>query len=242
MKDKNPLTLVTDGEYPIRVIQGKVAIQDVEGLRSRAKELVDYLDSIVIDEDTAKAGQRLAAGVRKSIRELRESRRAAKELYLEPFEAVDREIAEAERSVKESEDRLREQLRRLEDKRQFEKYQEIERVFNLRKEHYEKCGKAISIQDFFRPEFLNKTYPMSKVESEMVKYMESIRDDVEFLEETVPEKDIEEAKKDYARVHDIKHVVRGLRIRNMTGLEVETSRLTEVLRFMRDNGIDYEML
>ena len=115
-----------------------------------------------------------------------------------------RGIKEVGDLIKEAEESVRSQVRILDEYERETKYHDVEMLFDLRVRAYDLKG-MFDFTDFYRREFTNKTYALSKVESEMVEWLGKIESDLNFLSEQP------EAAKVLAEYKDTKDVALAIK-------------------------------
>lgn len=80
---------------------------------------------------------------------------------------------------------MRNQVKELEEQERDKKRQAIEEIWNLRLQAYD--FDFVRFEKFLKSEYLNKTVSISKVEDQMVEFLEKVNRDVELIK-TLPDR------------------------------------------------------
>ena len=188
----------------IKVEVGTIKFDGFPTLRLSVERLVEKMKTVEVTEENVKESKQLVARVRKEVDALNDERKRVERFYLSPLDDFKRGIKEVGDLIKEAEESVRSQVRTLDEIEREVKYQDVQMLFDLRVKAYDLKG-MFDFSDFYRREFTNKTYPLSKVESEMVEWLGKIESDLSFLSEQP------EAAKVLAEYKDTKDVALAIK-------------------------------
>ena len=188
----------------IKVEVGTIKFDGFPTLRLSVERLVEKMKTVEVTEENVKESKQLVARVRKEVDALNDERKRVERFYLSPLDDFKRGIKEVGDLIKEAEESVRSQVRTLDEIERETKYQDVQMLFGLRIKAYDLKG-MFDFTDFYRREFTNKTYALSKVESEMVEWLGKIESDLNFLSEQP------EAAKVLAEYKDTKDVALAIK-------------------------------
>lgn len=188
----------------IKVEVGTIKFDGFPTLRLSVERLVEKMKTVEVTEENVKESKQLVARVRKEVDALNDERKRVERFYLSPLDDFKRGIKEVGDLIKEAEESVRSQVRTLDETEREVKYQDVQMLFDLRVKAYDLKG-MFDFTDFYRREFTNKTYALSKVESEMVEWLGKIESDLNFLSEQP------EAAKVLAEYKDTKDVTLAIK-------------------------------
>ena len=188
----------------IKVEVGTIKFDGFPTLRLSVERLVEKMKTVEVTEENVKESKQLVARVRKEVDALNDERKRVERFYLSPLDDFKRGIKEVGDLIKEAEESVRSQVRTLDEIERETKYQDVQMLFDLRVKAYDLKG-MFDFTDFYRREFTNKTYALSKVESEMVEWLGKIESDLNFLSEQT------EAAKVLAEYKDTKDVALAIK-------------------------------
>ena len=188
----------------IKVEVGTIKFDGFPTLRLSVERLVEKMKTVEVTEENVKESKQLVARVRKEVDALNDERKRVERFYLSPLDDFKRGIKEVGDLIKEAEESVRSQVRTLDEIERETKYQDVQMLFDLRVKAYDLKG-MFDFTDFYRREFTNKTYPLSKVEAEMVEWLGKIESDLNFLSEQP------EAAKVLAEYKDTKDVALAIK-------------------------------
>lgn len=167
----------TDGIY---TLPGHIYFDSYGKYKDMVVQISDWLKQTEVTEENLTTNRKLVARVRKACNELDDKRKEIKRSLLNPYSEFELQVKELISLAKEGEDIVREQIRELDERQREEKEREIERIFNLRLRHYN-FPIETDYTDFLENRHLNKSTPLSKVEQEMVTWLETRKTDCEAL-------------------------------------------------------------
>lgn len=160
--------------------EGIISFHNYESILADAKELAEHISSVEVTEESVKQTKKMLAAVNKKVAELEDGRKQIKKEVLAPYEEFEKKVKSITSIIKEADNTIRSQVRELEEKDREEKQQLITNLFVLRQEHYPETAVFYPF-DFIKPQHLNKTYSLTKVEGEMVEWFETTRKNIEFI-------------------------------------------------------------
>lgn len=172
-----------ESDVKIIVSKGVVKFPEYEQLKNEAIKVAEYVSSIEVAEDTVKQAKKLLATVNKSVKNLEDRRIAIKKEILEPYNIFETQVKEIVNIVKDADTLVRNQVKELEEIERDKKRQTIEDIWNLRLSVYE--FDFIEFDRFLKPTHLNKTVSVTRVEDEMIEFLEKVDKDVDLIK-TLP--------------------------------------------------------
>lgn len=157
----------------------KVEWYSFEQDKEQALQVVKDLESLEITENNLKEGKKKIAEVRKVTAELNNKR---KEIKAEMLTS----LTEFSNKVKEIDDILTQAVNVQRDKVEQYEFQIANKKFDTIKEIFDKRNKAYSeynfdFSEFYKSQFLNKTYKLDKIELEMVDFFENKKQEIETI-------------------------------------------------------------
>lgn len=164
----------------INVVKPTISFPEYQGLIEEAKRVSEFIDSIELTDDNVKEVKGILAKANRAIKELNDRRITIKKEILEPYEVFAGQIKEIETIVKDSDNRLRNEVRKLEESLRSIKKEEIRELWNKRVKQYE-YAKLMDFENFLDNKHLNKTTSMNSVESDMVSFLDKAEVDLGIL-------------------------------------------------------------
>lgn len=199
---------------------GKIEFKDYENLKRQVSELADHIERITVTEDNIKNSKKLLAEVNKAVRELNDERILIKKKINEPYEDFNNQIKEIESIVKSADEKVRQQVRDLEEKEREEKKKELENIWNKRIVAYD-FAKLMKFEDWISNWHLNKTTSINKAEQDLVDFLEKTEQEVETLS------NMEHSDELIAEYKEIKNI--GIAIGNVQDRHKKIEKHKEVL-------------
>lgn len=157
----------------IEVSQGEVTFTGYTELRAQAIEIAKYLETVDVTEETVKASKKLLAEVNKAVKHLEDERIKVKKTLLEPYNEFETQVKEIVGIVRDADGLVRDQVKELDEKEREKKKAEIVELFEKRTTGT-RVGDLFTLDDFLKPQHLNKSVSMNKVENEMADWMASV--------------------------------------------------------------------
>ena len=164
----------------IIVIQGSVEFNEYENIFHQAQELAEQLEKVEVNEENLKESKKLLAAINKRVKELEEKRISVKKVMLEPYQLFEDQVKNIVAVVKNADNEVRQQIKRLEEIERNEKEEILENIFYKRKKMYS-LGDLIEFEDFLLPGHLNKTVSIEAVEKEMINFLEKTEKDYQVI-------------------------------------------------------------
>ncbi|WP_423372944.1 DUF1351 domain-containing protein [Melissococcus plutonius] len=152
---------------------GSIQFPAFQQIKNSATKLANYIEKVEVTEENVKESKKLVASVSKQVKNLNDERIKVKRQILEPYDEFEEQVKEITDIVKVSEEIVRQQIRQLEEQERDKKEQAIIDLFNKRIKQYD-FKELFTSKDFIKNSHLNKTYTLSKVEKEMVEWLEQI--------------------------------------------------------------------
>lgn len=181
MTDKvNEIAVPINSDLQINVVTPIITISGLAELKEEVEELALAISTIELTEDNLKETKKLLAAVRAKTGELTSRRKYIKDSILEPYRVIEEQFKEIEETIKEAENKQRAQIRILDEDRQKRKFDEIAEIWENRVTDYD-FEELVEIDQFIKPQHLNKTTTFTKIEREMIDWFEHIRVDIETI-------------------------------------------------------------
>lgn len=135
-----------------------------------------YKGMIVTADDIALAKEK-RADLNKLAKMLDDARKTKKKEFMQPFEQFEKEIKDVVGVVNDASGAIDVQLKAFEDKRKADKLQEIEALFA----EYEKPAAWIKFDAIMRSQWLNTTFSMNKIKTEIEDTLAKIESDLKVV-------------------------------------------------------------
>jgi|SRR4051794_1585191 hypothetical protein len=164
----------------IVVVQGSVEFSEYESIFQQAQKLAEQIEKVEVNEENLKESKKLLAAINKRVKELEEKRINVKKVMLEPYQLFEDQVKNIVAVVKNADNEVRQQIRRLEEIERNEKEELLENIFYKRKKMYS-LGDLIEFDDFLLPRHLNKTVSIESVEKEMIDFLEKTEKDYQVI-------------------------------------------------------------
>lgn len=163
----------------IQALQGTVVFKNYDEILKQAEALNEQLTTVVVTEDTIQTNKKLVASVRKRVNELEQERVRLKKLLLEPYDRFAEQVKTISNTVAEGERIIRNQINEYEECLREQKYDQLVEIFNKRRVKYPQIYRLeLNINDFIKPNHLNKSVSIDKVEQEMVDWFTHIEQEI----------------------------------------------------------------
>lgn len=159
---------------------GIIRFDGYEEFKHKAEEARDYLITLDVNLDSEKECKRVVAAARKIADQLTRRKIDVKRQLLEPYSALEDKVEEIINIISEGENVARDKLKDIDRRRREMKKEEIRTLWDARSGSF-LCGQYLSFEDFLRERHLNKTVPLSEVEKEMVRFLVTTSDEIEYL-------------------------------------------------------------
>lgn len=205
----------------IKVVKPIISFPEYEKLMEKGKEVANFIDSIELDNSNIKQVKKVLASANKAIKELNDKRIAIKKEILEPYEVFNSQIKDIEKIVKDSDTKLRNEVRKLDEIERENKKSQIKDLWDKRIGQYQ-YAKLMNFDDFLDNKHLNKSTSIKSVEEDMVGKLESFERDLEILSKRYDKKD---GISLYKEVKDLGSVLKVLKEK-----EEEIEKQKEVLK------------
>lgn len=164
-----------------------LVFNDYEKLLTEATMIAEKLNTMTVTEDNVKEQKKLLAKVNNSIKDLNDRRILIKKEILKPYTEFEQKVKEIESVVKTADTRLRSQVKELEEEERERKRAEVEVLFD-NVWTGSKYAELITFDSFLKPEYLNKSFSMNKIEIAINDYFEKMEDDIDYLMENIEER------------------------------------------------------
>lgn len=164
----------------LTVFNGMVYFPEIEKIKLQAKSAAKYIENIVVNEENLKDSKKILATVNNHIKILNDVRIKVKNKLLEPHDLLKEQIDEISKIVKDADEKVRNQIKEIEEAEREQKKNDIMVIWNRRIEHYD-IKKIVVFDDFYKESMGNKTTTMKKVEEEMVNWLEQRKADYDLI-------------------------------------------------------------
>ena len=171
---------IMEQDIQIVVQEGEINFSEYEKLKQEAIEVAEWVRSLDVNEENMKETKKVLAQVNKSVKMLEDKRISVKKQLLEPYIGFEAQVKEIVGIVKEADGVARDKVRELEELERVNKELDIEDIFNARIGAYD--YDFVTFKDFIKPQHLNKSVSINKVEEEMVAFLEQVEADLKTIE------------------------------------------------------------
>lgn len=169
--------------YDISYQRGEITFRGYEKFKNQALEIAEYINSVELSNDNVKDVKKDLADARKVVKEIDKVRVDLKKKLLESYDVFESQINEIKAIIDNADNKLRIEVRELEERERQEKKKEIEELFNKRINMYPEIIYLFDnpFDKFIKPSHLNKSMSMSKVEKAMVRWLEDTHNDIDLI-------------------------------------------------------------
>ena len=164
----------------IRMENGIIVFDNYLLYKQRAEEARDYLMQLDVTPESEQECKRTVATARKISDQLNQEKIRIKKTVLEPYSAFEDKVKDIIAIITEGENVARDKLKAIDDQRREEKKEEIRAIWEKRIDSFD-CWPYIKLEHFMQDRHLNKTFPISEVEKEMVQFLKEKSDDILYL-------------------------------------------------------------
>lgn len=180
--------LILSSDIQVKVTRGSIDFPEYELLKRQAIEVAEFVGNIEVSEENVKQAKKLLATVNKSVKSLEDRRISIKKEMLEPYNDFETQVKEIVKIVKDADTLVRNQVKELDEQERENKKVKINDIWNKRINHYD--FDFVDFEQFLTPSHLNKSTSLSKVEDEMVQWLEKINSDLEVIENLPNKKEV----------------------------------------------------
>lgn len=204
------LNLPSVPETLLSIQVGQVNFPMYQELKDKANEILDYMNTVVVTEDTVKANKKLVAELSKVSKRLDTERKNAKKAILAPFEQAEAEIKEINAIIAQADNAVRSQIRELEEMERAEKEESLLQEWNNRIDSYPNVKELFGFDAWLKPTHLNKTTSNKKCIEDMAQWLEQTKRDIEFIKEQKDEQNIPRYLAKYAQTLDVIYAIQSI--------------------------------
>ncbi|WP_337227911.1 DUF1351 domain-containing protein [Staphylococcus succinus] len=187
----NPLMKKHD--YDITTVEGQVIFADYDNILEEAQNLATHVKQVYVNDENLKESKKLVSTMNKRVTEMNDKRKEVKNAVLKPYVSFEQQVKNIESVVRDAENHVRTQVRDLAEQERNEKRKEIADIYDMRIQHYD-FESLMGFADFIENKHLNKSYSISKVEDDLVQWLERTRQDLQTIDKV--SKDDSEYKND----------------------------------------------
>lgn len=163
------------------VIEGRIDFPEYESIKASAEKLVAQLEQLEVTESNVKDSKKLIAALRKKLRSIDEERKFAKNVIMEPYEHLAKQIKEIESIVKVGENHVVGQIKELDRVEKENKRDKINDLFNKYIQDYD-ARHFIGFDDFIKDSMLTKSAKLTTIETDIISFLKSIDDDLQIID------------------------------------------------------------
>jgi hypothetical protein len=167
-------------EYQIQVLPGGITFPEYENLLQEAKQIAEAIDQMEVTKENIKSTKKTLATVNKAVKRLNDERIRVKKLVLAPYEAFAEQVKEIETIVKTADERVRQQVRDMEEAEREGKKEALCEIYEKRIQLYD-FARIMTFDDWLEPQHLNKTVTLTKAEKDMTDWLEKVERDIATL-------------------------------------------------------------
>lgn len=164
----------------VQVVEGTIIFPEYKKLLSEAQMIAERIGEMTVTDENIKDTKKTLATVNKSLKALNDRRIEIKKEIMMPYDIFADQIKEIESIVRLADDRVRQQVREMEEAERQKKQEALEEIWDKRIQHYDHA-KVMAFGDWLEPSHLNKTLSISKAESSMVAWLEQTEKDIAVL-------------------------------------------------------------
>jgi hypothetical protein len=177
----NTNDLIKKHDYKVSTTQGQVVFEDYQNILDEAQNLANHVKELHVTEENIKESKRLVAAMNNRIKDINETRKDVKKQILQPYNEFETQVKTIEGVINDAVNHVRVQERELTEKEREEKRKEIADLFDMRIQHYD-FESVMGFGDFIENRHLNKSYSLSKVEQDLVQWLEKVRQDLVMID------------------------------------------------------------
>ncbi|WP_036096092.1 DUF1351 domain-containing protein [Listeria floridensis] len=163
------------------VKRGSIQFNGFDEIKNSAMILASHIDNVKVTEENVKDSKRLLAAVNNEVKKLESQRIQIKNEMLIPYQTFESQVKEIVNIVKSADEKVRMQVRELEEAERDEKKISVKAIFDKRIQMYD-FKNLFTFDDFLKPKYLNKTMSLTKVEAAMVKWLTQVEEDLSAIE------------------------------------------------------------
>ncbi|MFL9486320.1 DUF1351 domain-containing protein [Staphylococcus sp. KUGN1] len=173
--------LMKEHNYKIITTQGNVTFEEYDNLLSEANNLAEHVKQVEVNEENVKEAKRLMAQMNNRVKELENTRKDVKKTILEPYNHFENQVKTIKSIIDDAVSHVKKQERELTEQERENKKQAIADIFDKRIKHYG-FEKLMGFAEFLKPQYLNKSFSMNKVENELVEWLEKTKRDLDTID------------------------------------------------------------
>lgn len=168
-------------DYDIQIVQGQVIFSDYENILKEAENLAEHVNQVTVNDENLRESKKLVSTMNKRVTEMNDKRKEVKNEILKPYTEYEQQVKHIESVVRDAENHVRTQVRDLAEQEREEKRKKIVDIYDKRIQHYD-FDSLMGFADFLENKHLNKSYSISKVEDDLVQWLEMVRQDLQTID------------------------------------------------------------
>jgi hypothetical protein len=161
----------------LKVVEKKLGTLAInyEELKTELQNELDKYRGLAVTEEEIDKAKATRATLNKVSKMINERRIALKQEFLAPYEVIEKQAQDLTRMIEEVVFSIDGQIKLFENKAREEKMKAIEKIWD--RFQYEK----VSLSKLMKPEYLNKTFPINKVEALLKEEIDKIERDLKAI-------------------------------------------------------------
>ena len=164
----------------ISITTPEINFKSYEKLKSQALQVSDFVENIVVTEESVKEAKKVLATSRKIVKKLDRGRIDTKNRILDPYEVFKAQVDKITGIINKANDELNSKVKELDEKERQEKRATLEKLWHEKTQVYP-YSDYITFEDFIEPQHLNKSYSVAKIEEEMSEFLDRVQKDLGLL-------------------------------------------------------------
>lgn len=184
MVENNTLALIENTlqteDYDVLITKGTIVFPHYEKILSQAEDLAKYLDSLVVTENTIQSNKKLLAAVNKGINNLEAARKNVKKEINEPYAEFEVKVKEIVNLIRDSQEKIKEQIKEYEQKEKEDKLNQIRSMFKARTKNLD-YSDNYKFDRFMQTRYLNKSVSFNTIEQELGQFILQTQTDLQVI-------------------------------------------------------------
>lgn len=166
----------------ITVKSGEINVKKelANAILANAIDVANVIDDTEVNESNIKEVKKKLAQAKKVLKGLNDKKLEIKKEYMAPYTKFETLIKEAKEIIDSAETELRNKTKEIEEKDRMDKLSQIQTLFESEVENYN-LQDLVSFEDWFKKEFLNKTFTMKKVNEDLQIWLQKIWNDAQVI-------------------------------------------------------------
>lgn len=167
-------------DYDVTVTQGSINFPQYQELLLQAENLAEYLEKTVVTADTIQTNKKILAAINKGINNLEHKRKEIKKVINEPYTEFEVKVKEIVNTIRNSQDKIKEQIKDFELQEKEDKLDRIKELFNSRVKNLD-YSDNYKFDRFMNAKYLNKSTSFSTIEQELGQFILQTQTDLQVI-------------------------------------------------------------